>query len=108
MCDLEDCCEDCHVWSDKKCHHVGKYLAQLSTQCDRKAKASSSSFQGSSLHCLSLCNLPSPVCAGVMTALSSSVCLVTYSTSTPVVAFTPFAPLNVTPAEPSRLHRLLL
>ena len=114
MCDLEDCCGDFHVWSDKKCHHIGKYLAQLSTQCDRKAKASSSSFQGSSLHCLFLVKLTIPSmcrcydsfvvvsvfgdlfdfysCGRVYTVCSSEC----YARGT--FAFTLFAaPLNVTP-----------
>ena len=69
-CDAEGRCDDCRNWSDK-CRRVGKYLAKLSAQyekkSERKAKASSSSFSGFSGLSLSmpvtLCNLPSPVCS---------------------------------------------
>ena len=105
--DIEDCCEDCHGWPDEKSCRVGEYLAKLSAQHEKKrgkkAKVSSSSFSGfsPSMH-VPLCNLPSPVCTGVVTAaLSSTMFSVTYLAATPVASSAPFAPpLNVMPAEP--------
>ena len=74
-CDVEDLCEGCHDWSDDKCRQVGEYLVKLSAQrekkLERKVKASSSSFLGFSPPMLvPLCNLPFPLCSGVVTTTS--------------------------------------
>ena len=56
---------------------------------------------------VSLCNLPSPVCPGiVITTLSSAACSVTYSTATTVVSAALFVPrLDVMPLESSCKRR---
>ena len=113
-CDIEDRCEDCQDWSDEKCRRVGEYLAKLSAQHEKKHErkgkvySSSSSFLGffPSMP-VPLCNLPSPVCSGIVTTtLSLAACSVTYSAATPIVSAAPFVPLSdVMPLEPSRKWR---
>ena len=50
ICKYDDCCEECHDWSDDRCNHISDYMEKLPLQCERKrkqrAKASSSSFSG--------------------------------------------------------------
>ena len=54
---------------------------------------------------VTVCNLPSPVCSGVV-AMALSVCSVTYSSATPMVSSALFAPpLNIMPVEPASKQR---
>ena len=113
---MDDCCEECHDWSDERCQYVDEYVAKLllhqEKKRERKVKASSpsSSFSGfSSIMPVPLCQLPSPSDSGiVMTTPSSSVCAVTYSASALIVSTAPlFAPLDVTPVEQDhKWHRV--
>ena len=103
---LNDHCEECHDWSDKRCLCVSEYMNKMSAQHEkkheRKAKASSSSFLGfSPAMPVPLCQLLSPVGSGVVTtAPSSTVCSVTFSAVVPVISAAPFVPpLEVMPVE---------
>ena len=59
-CRSDDLSEECYDWSNDHCNCVANYMAKLSLQlekkCERKAKASSSSFSGFSL------SMPVPLC----------------------------------------------
>ena len=54
-CALEDGCDECHDWPDKRCIRVGEYMAKLSLQRERRAEASYSSLLGFPLPCLFPC-----------------------------------------------------
>ena len=109
-CRSYDRCEEYHDWSDVRCNRVRDNMDKLSLQLEKRERkvkdsSSSSSFSGFSPSMLVPLNqLPSSVGSGVVTMTPfSSVCVVIFLATAPVVSTAPFvSPAGVTPIEPSR------
>ena len=101
-CHPDDCCNECHEWSEEPCKSVSEYAEKLSFQREKKKErktksSSSSSFSDFSPSMPGTLEQLSSADSGVVptSASSAAVCAITFTVAGPAVTVAPVTSMPV-------------